>query len=255
MTEQLAESGLIWNCHQSLVKCSVRAGREHGSMRSQPIHNQTLGTVRTSSRSQCSLFSVWVCVCVCVCVVWVGVCGLHASAGADHAIETVLPSSLSLSFSLSLNPVYVIDPRLDIWVASSDSYRFYLLGKPSTASRWGRHSRVQVCFWEKKKKCNALMSLPYKNQAATREEAYTQPVTHSCHSVKLTSSVLLFTLCQCLFTWLLCVWTDVCHHRVTRWFTVVEKYTSSWRCSSAASRCHICSKLSCWWDDWDGVHI
>lgn len=23
MTEQLAESGLIWNCHQSLVKCSA----------------------------------------------------------------------------------------------------------------------------------------------------------------------------------------------------------------------------------------
>lgn len=48
MTEQLAESGLIWNCHQSLVKCSVQAGREHFSMWSQPIHNQTLGTVHTS---------------------------------------------------------------------------------------------------------------------------------------------------------------------------------------------------------------
>ncbi len=64
MTEQLAKSGLIWNCHQSLVKCSVRVGREHGSMRSQPIHNQTLGTVHTSCRSQSSLFSVCVCVWV-----------------------------------------------------------------------------------------------------------------------------------------------------------------------------------------------
>lgn len=151
MTEQLSERGLIWNCHQSLVKCSVRVGREHGSMWSQPIHNQTLGTVHTGCRSQSSLFSV----CVCAYV-----CGLHACAGPDHDIECALPPPLSL------NPVCVIDPRLDIWVASSDSYRFYLLDKPSTASRWGRHSRVQVCFW---KKCNALMSLPYKSHAAWKE--------------------------------------------------------------------------------------
>ncbi|KAK2912964.1 hypothetical protein Q8A73_007077 [Channa argus] len=64
MTEQLAESGLIWNCHQPLVKCSVRVGREHGSVRAQPIHNQTLGTVHTSCGLQSSLFiecvGVWV---------------------------------------------------------------------------------------------------------------------------------------------------------------------------------------------------
>ncbi|KAI9548058.1 hypothetical protein NQZ68_013077 [Dissostichus eleginoides] len=58
MTEQLAESGLIWNCHQPLVKCSVRVGREHGSMRSQPIHNQTLGTVRTSCRQALYCFQM-----------------------------------------------------------------------------------------------------------------------------------------------------------------------------------------------------
>lgn len=64
MTEQLAESGLIWNCHQPLVKYSVRVGREHGSMHSQPIHTQTLGTVHTGCRLQSSLFNECVCVWV-----------------------------------------------------------------------------------------------------------------------------------------------------------------------------------------------
>lgn len=41
-------------------------------------------------RSQSSLFSAWVCVCV-------GVYGLHACAGPDHDIESVLPSSVSES--------------------------------------------------------------------------------------------------------------------------------------------------------------
>lgn len=43
-------------------------------------------------------------VCVRLCV---GVCGLHAYAGPGRDTESVLPP-------LSLNPVYVIDPRLDI---------------------------------------------------------------------------------------------------------------------------------------------
>ena len=91
------------------------------------------------------------------------------------------------------------------------------------------------------------MSLPCKNQAA-REEAYTQSVTHTHTHVSLCKTHIqrpVVYLCWCLFTWLLCVRSDVGHRRVTRWFTVVEKYMSLWKCSSdAASCCHMCSKLS-----------
>lgn len=114
------------------------------------------GKCTQTQRSHNSLFNV----CVCLCV-YVSVHGLHASAKPDHDIDS------------ALSPVSVIDPRLDIGVASSDSYRFYLLDKPSTVSRWRRNSRVQACTWKKKaKKSNALMFLPYENM---QPEGKTEP--------------------------------------------------------------------------------
>lgn len=108
----------------------------------------------------------------------------------------------SLHPSLTPIPVNVIDPRLDIWVASSDSYRFYLLDKLSTASRWGRHSRVPVCLYRKDKKkwkgnknnCNAWMFLPVEGHAARVKP------TRFIDCCRL-SVIVIDVLCR-----LLCVW-------------------------------------------------
>lgn len=104
MKSRLAESGLIWNRHQLPVK----RGRGCGSMQPQPIHadiGERLHKLQVTQR-----------VCVCVCS------GHAPNARPHHGTESLL-------LPPPLNPIYVIDPRLDIGVASSDSYHFYLLNK------------------------------------------------------------------------------------------------------------------------------
>lgn len=84
----------------------------------------------------------------------VAACGLSQSAGAGKRVHTLQVTQRVESVCVEagrhhdteslllppppppLNPIHVIDPRLDTGVASSDSYHFYLLDKPSTASRW-----------------------------------------------------------------------------------------------------------------------
>ena len=176
---------------------------------------------------------VCVCVCVCVCVYkCVGVCGLHASAGADHDIETVLPSSLSLSLSESClcnwsqTGHLSCQQRFISFLSFRQALYCFQMGEALQGS--------SLFLKKKKKKCNALMSLPCKNQAA-REEAYTQPVTHThthtCHSVKLTSSVLLFTAAGvCLHGCCVCDRTSVIaasHAGLLLWKNI-------WACGNAA---------------------
>lgn len=203
MTEQLAESGLIWNCHQLLVKCSVRVGREHGSMRSQPIHNQTLGTVCTGCRSQSSLCSACLCVSVCAltCLCWTKpwyrIC-------AEYLPQLSPPLSESCLCNWSQTGHLSCQQRFISFLSFRQALYCFQMGKA-----------LQGSSLFLKKKCNALMSLPYKNHAARGETYTTQRITDLCHSVKFIGHAdnLLFTfVCICLCDYCVCEWKHIIVH-------------------------------------------
>lgn len=97
MTEQLAESGLIWNCHHCLLNAVCERGGNMAACGLSQSITRHWELCAQGCRSQSSLFSL------CLCV---GVCGLHACVGSDHDIESVpsvSPSSPPFSESCLCN--------------------------------------------------------------------------------------------------------------------------------------------------------